>query len=92
MDLNNVRVCYRIHEKTEVGEFNDALYFSIADWETLKASEVDAKVSARVQNFVTAVKNPPAPHEVTRAELEEHEAELSRQLTEVRDKLSVRTR
>jgi len=92
MDLNQVRVMYRIHEKTEVGEFNDALYFSLADWETLQPAEIDIKVAARVQNFVTAVKNPPATREVTRAELEEYEAELSRQLTEVRDKLSVRTR
>jgi len=64
-------------EKTEVGEYRDALYYTIDDpgvtvdkWLQTKQADIDAVKRSRVDNWVNLVKNPPKPIEPTKEQLE----------------------
>lgn len=82
-----IMVQVRFKEKTEVGEYNDALYFTQAEYQAKSQIEIDALKQARVNNWVNAVKNPPVFVEPTKTELQAQKAELETQLAEVNSKL-----
>ncbi len=55
----------RIQEDTELGQYNDALYYTPDEWLTVKQEDIDTAVKERVQNWVAFVKEqsskPPVP-------------------------------
>jgi len=84
---DQVMIQIRFKEKTEVGEFNDALYFDLSTYGNMTQADVDALKQARVTNWVNSVKNPPAYVEPTKTELLGQKAELETQLANVNTKL-----
>lgn len=87
MDPNNVRVTYLINQKTAVGDLNDALHFTQADWNALKPADVDALVQKRVDAFITLVQNPPPPPDPGLPDLQAAAVSLKQELDAVNVKL-----
>lgn len=85
---DEVFVQLRFKEQTEVGEYNDAIYFSEVAWANRDQAAIDAEKAQRVANFVEAVKNPPPPVEPTKEELEFQKVELEKQIEEINNKLN----
>jgi hypothetical protein len=61
----------RIQEDTELGQFNDALYFTPDEWLTVKQEDIDAAVKTRVESWISFVKeasskvpDPPKPEDL----------------------------
>lgn len=54
---DEVRVQYLITEKTEFGEFNDALYFTLDEYSAVDPSVVAEQRKSRVDGYVNAVKD-----------------------------------
>ena len=77
----------RFKEQTEVGEYNDALYFTQAEYQAKSQGDIDAMKQVRVTNLVNLVKNPLAYVEPTKSELQAQKAELEAQLSDVNTKL-----
>ena len=59
----------RFKEQTEVGEFNDCLYFSEVEYPAISQKFIDQEVASRVANWVDSIKNPPPSPQPTKAEL-----------------------
>ena len=77
----------RFKEQTEVGEYNDALYFTQAEYQAKSQGDIDSMKQVRVTNWVNLVKNPLAYVEPTKSELQAQKAELEAQLSDVNTKL-----
>ena len=82
-----IMIQIRFKEQTEVGEYNDALYFDLPTYENMIQADVDVLKQARVTNWVNSAKNAPAPIEPTKAELQAQKAELETQLLDINTKL-----
>lgn len=85
---DEVFVQLRFKEQTEVGEYNDALYFSEDAWAERDQGAIDDEKKNRVNSFVDAVKNPPPPHDPTLDELLLTKDDLQKQLVEVELKIA----
>ena len=77
--MDKVLIQYRIQENTEVGQFNDAIYYTIDEWFSIHPEEVQAKRKQRVDNWVNFVKNPP---ELTKEQLQAQKDELNEQIVQ----------
>ena len=73
---DQVFVQVRFKEQTEIGEFNDALYFSQVEYDSKTQDEINNLKQARVDNWVNSIKNAPPSVEPTNAQLEAEKAEL----------------
>ena len=82
-----IMVQVRFKEQTEVGEYNDALYFTQTEYQAKSQVEIDALKQARVSSWVNVVKNPPIPVEPTKAQLQEQKVNLESQLADINTKL-----
>ncbi len=78
----------RFKEQTEAGEYNDALYFTQAEYATKTANDISALKTTRVNNFVTAVKNPPILPPPTVDELNKVLKSLEDQVLEIKDQIA----
>ena len=90
-DLNqpNVRVQYLIKQETDKGQFNDAIYYSKAEFESVKQSDLETQVTERVNNWITYAEQQAliVPVEPTQEELETQKLELENQLSQINNKL-----
>lgn len=59
------RIQVLISTDTEIGHFDDALYFTEGEYSALADNDVVNLASARALSFVDAVKNAPAPLPLT---------------------------
>lgn len=77
-DINqdNVRVQVLIKEQTPYGEFNDALYFTSGEFETLDQKTLEQKKQERIDNWITAVTTPTIQLEPTDEQLQVQKLEL----------------
>lgn len=80
------RIQVFINENTEVGTFQDAIYFSEAEYNALSERDIADLVAARVSKYVETVKNPPPITPPTREELLAFRAELKARVSEVETK------
>ena len=53
-DIINVQIRFSI--QTEIGEFNDALFIPLAEYDTMTSEQIDILKQARVDAWVAAVK------------------------------------
>ena len=53
---NKVFYQVRIQEETELGQFNDAVYYTPDEWLTVKQEDIDLAVKERVDNWIAFVK------------------------------------
>lgn len=52
-------IAIRFKEQTEYGEYNDVLYYPIAEYSRLSREAIDEEKSRRVRRWVELAKNPP---------------------------------
>lgn len=71
---NNVRIQVLISEDTELGKFNDALYFTPSEFEALTDEQVAQTKASRAQAWVDSVKEASSREtsEPTKEDLEAH--------------------
>ncbi len=81
-----VRVQVLFNEKTEHGDYSDALYYDIDEWNRKSREEIDADKTARVTKHVEAIAESNARPEVvpSRAELIAKRAEIEAGISELR--------
>lgn len=80
-----IQVRYQI--ETDCGQYHDALYFSIEEWDIIEQKEIDKEMEVRVNNWIDRVLNPPIPIEPTKEELLEQISNLADQKIELQKKL-----
>lgn len=85
---DDAKIQIRIKEKTEVGEFNDAIYYTATEWSQVKEKDIETEKQRRINNWINAVKNPPEYIEPTKEELEKYKAELEAQEQELDSKIA----
>jgi hypothetical protein len=83
-----VRVQVQFSEDTEVGKYNDALYFTQEEYEQLTQKQIDAIKKQRVDNWVNIIKTPVIQKEQTKEELQIQEQQLINQKASIESQLS----
>jgi len=81
-----IKIQYHIKVQTEIGEFNDSLYFTPEEWTKLTQEELAQKIKARVDNWVNSVKHPAAekaPAKPSKEELQIQADQLKQQLDQI---------
>lgn len=85
---DGVRIQVLISEDTEIGRFQDSLYFSKAEFDELSDGALLAQKKDRKDKWVKAVKDASKKeYNPTEEELLAYKAELEAQLAEVNSKL-----
>ena len=91
--MQKIRIQVLFKEKTECGEFNDALYYTEDEFKGVKQNDIDKAIKGRVDNWVKSVKNPAKYIEPTDEELIkmvlELEEDKQRNLDKVKDKTKI---
>lgn len=49
----------RFTVQTEYGEYSDALYYSLNDWDMISQDQIEAEKQTRVDNWVSYIVNSP---------------------------------
>lgn len=91
------RIQVLIREQTPYGEFNDAIYFTQEEYATKTEEDITALKDERVNNFVSAVSNPPKVEEPTPEDLQTQKESLLKQIqdaqiqvSEIEDKIDLK--
>ena len=91
--MQTVMIQVRFKEKTEHGEFNDALYYTESEYASVTQKDIDKEKKKRVDAWVDIVKNPPPYIEPTDEELikmaDDLESEKQNYLDRVKDKTKI---
>ena len=86
-----VMIQVRFKEKVNINgvdtEYNDALYFTQAEYSVKTQIEIDTLKQERIDNWANVVKNPPPYVAPTKGELQIQKVDLEAQLAEVNTKL-----
>ena len=82
-----LKIQYRIKVQTEIGEFNDALYFTKEEWSKLTQEELAAMVKKRVDNWVNIIKHPAPVAEPTKEELQAQAEQMQMQIEDMQRQL-----
>lgn len=94
IDLNqkNIFIQVRIKEQTELGEFNDALYFALTEFKNLNETDLQDAVKTRIDKWIAFVKEQKSliPVEPTIEELEAKKLKLEIELDQIITKLRVK--
>jgi hypothetical protein len=69
-------------------EFQDSLYFTVEEYPTKTREEKEAMKQERFDKHLAIFKNPPAPIEPTKKQLEEVETNLQIQIDEVKVRIA----
>ena len=80
---DTVMIQVRFSKPTQYGSYEDALYFSLSEYATKSPADIDALKQARVDNYINAVKNPPAPVQLTKADIQAQIDALSSQVVDM---------
>ena len=79
---DTVMIQVRFKEQTEVGQYNDALYYTQAEYAAVKQKDIDAEKQRRITNWIDRVKNAPLPIEPT---IEDLRSELGMKKKDIED-------
>lgn len=85
---DQVWVQVRFRTPTEVGEYQDALYYPLSDYAGLGQAKIDDEKAARAASYVSAMKNPPAPIVPTKQQLQDAKAQLVAQVADLDVKIA----
>ena len=75
-DQEKIRIQHQFSRTTQFGEFTDALYFTPEEYELTSKETINALKDERVNAYLNAVQNAPAPVEPSKSELEAERADL----------------
>lgn len=84
---DTVMIQVRFRVETSHGQYNDALYFTQAEYASTSKAIIDSMKQERVDNWIYILENPPLYVEPTKEELQSVEADLRAQLDEVQAKI-----
>jgi hypothetical protein len=87
---DQVLICVRFKEQTECGEYNDSLYYTEAEYATVKQEDIDAEKQKRIANWVHIVKNPPPYVEPSKEVLEKEKADLLKDIDIIQAKIDAK--
>ena len=73
-----IKIWFKV--ETERGSYQDALYFTDAEFKFLKQADIEAQAQARADAWVEFVKNPPPVPEPTKEELQEKADAIAQQI------------
>lgn len=92
LNQKNIFIQIRIKEQTEIGEFNDSLYYTQEEFNNLSEMELQNAIKIRVDKWVAFVKEQPKiiPVEPTKEELEVRKLELEMELNEIISKIATK--
>ena len=82
-----VKVQVKFKEQTEVGEYSDAIYYTMEEWKKVKQSDIDVEKTKRKNNYIEKVKAPIPVYVPTQEELDEQIRLLEQQKYELETKL-----
>lgn len=85
---DTVRIQVLFEESTKYGAYQDAIYYTEAEYAAVKQADIDAEKVKRVAAYEKAVEEAPAPVEPTLEELQAEKSELEARLTEVEQKIT----
>lgn len=85
----NVYIQVRIIEETQKGQYNDALYYTPADFTSLPETTLTTAILERVDTWVQMVTNTPPPVTLTIEELEEQLVVLEETKVHVQEAIDV---
>ena len=88
--MQTVMIQVRFKEKTEHGEFNDALYYTESEYASVTQKDIDKEKKKRVDAWVDIVKNPPPYIEPTDEELIKMVMDLEKEKNDYLDKVKDR--
>lgn len=91
LSADQTRVQVLIEQNTEVGRFQDALYYPLDTFPGTDSKKVQDDRSVRIASFVDAVKNPPIvqpPPEKSKDELLKRAADLQESLAATQAELA----
>ena len=72
--------------ETERGTYQDALYFTDAEYKFLKQADIEAQAQARANAWVEFIKNPPPVPELTKEEMQLEADNIVQQILELEAK------
>lgn len=81
-----IQIKYKV--TTEVGEFNDALYYTQSDYQNIPRYQIDTEKQSRIDNFINLIKNPPIAKDPTKQELQNAKSVLLAQIADLDIKIS----
>ena len=84
---DTVMIQVRFSKPTQYGSYEDALYFSLSEYATKSPADIDALKQARVDNYINAVKNPPAPVQLTKADIQAQIDATSAQIVDMQSQV-----
>lgn len=85
----NSQVVIRITQQTEVGEFNDSLYYTPDEWSKLTQAQLDEQITSRASNWVSKIqaKQSEPAEQITEADLLSRKEQLEMEIEEINSKL-----
>lgn len=78
----------RVKENTAVGEFNDAIYFTEAEFAAVSQQEIIDEAQKRIDQWVFGIQNPPVAIEPTKEQLLEQKVQLEAFVAELNSKIA----
>jgi hypothetical protein len=80
---NNASIQVKIKEDTPEGQYNDSLYYTAEQWASKTPADIEADKKARVDKWLSIVRNPAPALEPTKEELQAQADELKKQADEL---------
>ncbi len=84
---DTVMIQIRFKVQTDYGEYNDALYYTQAEYVTLKQEDIDKEKQKRVDNWIDIVTHPPIYVEPTQEEWRAYYAEKKEEVDQVEENI-----
>ena len=86
-DTVNVQIRFKqiVSVKGVAMEFNDSLYYPLADYDNVTPNQIEATKQQRIDAWKNAIENAPPAPVPTKQELQAQVAELQKQIDELND-------
>lgn len=81
-----INVQIKFWDDTKYGEFCDAIYISKSEYDKMTTEDIEELKQVRIDKYVDALDNPPAPVEKTSAQIDSEIADLESQILELEAK------
>ena len=80
----SIKIWFKVD--TERGPYQDALYFTDAEFKLLKQSDIESQAQARADAWVEFVNNPPVVPELTKEEMQLEVDSIAQQIIELENR------
>jgi hypothetical protein len=98
-DSETVQVQVRFSQDTKYGQYTDALYYPLKDFDKVDPKDIETAKDDRVAGYIYAVEHPAPPKEETKedleklkAEYESYKASVEQQILDVSAKIEAKSK